>query len=53
VVMPVLVFVLVAGRLLIPHLPRMTRKALCSTSTPAILTRLQKPRRPRPQQRGQ
>jgi hypothetical protein len=57
VVMPVIVFVIVfviaAGRvLLVPHLPRMTRKAPCSTSTPAILARLQKPRRPKPLQRA-
>jgi len=52
---PVVMFVivLVAGRvLLVPHLPRMTRKTPCSTSTPAIVALLQKPRRPKPLQRG-
>jgi hypothetical protein len=59
VVMPVVMFVLVivlvlvAGRvLLVPHLPRMTRKMPCSTSTPAIVALLQKPRRSKPLQRG-
>jgi hypothetical protein len=58
-VMPVImvvlvpVLVLVAGRvLLVPHFSRMTRKTLCSISTPAILARLQKPRRPKALQRA-
>jgi hypothetical protein len=42
------VVVVVAGLL---HLPRMTRKTPCSTSTPAIRALLQKPRRPKPLQR--
>jgi hypothetical protein len=46
VVMPVVLIVFVAGRmLLVPHLPRMTRKTPCSISTPAIITLLQNPRR--------
>ena len=51
VVMPVFVpvAVVVAGLL---HLPRMTRKTPCSTSTPAIRALLQKPRRPKPLQRA-
>jgi hypothetical protein len=44
----VVVVVVVAGLL---HLPRMTRKTPCSTSTPAIRALLQKPRRPKPLQR--
>jgi hypothetical protein len=52
VVVPMVVLVLVAGPVLVvPHLPRMTRKATCSTSTPAIVALLQKPRRPKPLQR--
>jgi hypothetical protein len=51
VVVPVPVPVVVAG-LLVPHPPRMTRKTPCSTSTPAILARLQKPCRPKPLQRA-
>ena len=42
------VVMVVAGLL---HLPRMTRKTPCSTSTPAIRALLQKPRRPKPLQR--
>jgi len=53
VFVPMVVPVLVAGPvLLVPHLSRMTRKTTCSTSTPAIVTLLQKPRRPKPLQRG-
>jgi len=53
VVVVVVVIVLVAGWvLLVPHLPRMTRKMPCSTSTPAIVALLQKPRRSKPLQRG-
>jgi hypothetical protein len=48
VFVPVVVVVVVAGLL---HLPRMTRKTPCSTSTPAIRALLQKPRRPKPLQR--
>ena len=45
----VFVTVFVAGRvLLVPHLSRMTRKTPCSTSTPAIVALLQKPRRSGP-----
>jgi cell division protein FtsN len=45
----VLVAVLVAmAGLLVPHAHRMTRKTPCRTSTPAIATLLQKPRRPGP-----
>jgi hypothetical protein len=50
VVMPVFVPVAVVVASLL-HLPRMTRKTPCSTSTPAIRALLQKPRRPKPLQR--
>jgi energy-converting hydrogenase Eha subunit A len=49
VLVVVIVAVVVAGLL---HLPRMTRKPPCSTSTPAIRALLQKPRRPKPLQRA-
>jgi energy-converting hydrogenase Eha subunit A len=49
VLVVVIVAVVVAGLL---HLPRMTRKTPCSTSTPAIRALLQKPRRPKPLQRA-
>jgi hypothetical protein len=52
VVVPVIVIVIViVAGLLVPHPPRMTRKTPCSTSTPAILALLQKPRTPNPLQR--
>jgi hypothetical protein len=45
----VIMIVLVADRvLMVPHLPRMTRETPCSTSTPAMVALLQRPRRPKP-----